>query len=426
MTDDEKITCLANVFYIIHSDGKISEKEIEVINTYAKFLDCSKSIVTKAENKGKQPEYKITPVGIFSEKITNLETMLYVSAIDGLMTPEEKEIILSFAKNINISNEQLQMIISETRNRLIQSNILTCPKCSTQNIASAKFCTNCGSPIAEKTDKSVEVAYEIPKFGIAIEFAESTASGFTNAVIKAQKAPTNSTCIKNKKTWYLAAWPTTEINNAVLLVDELKGMRNRKVWLDGKESRWDEVFGFTWCSQQRNTAYRPVEYCFGVEEKRLNIWGCKHSSMNWTNWEGWFSYGKFSNFNSQNNEAIFIFNKDRIRHELETNLFRLRLCPHLNFKLIEKILEIFPNEVKVSTTKRTDWRFKRDYEQTSGSIFIKEPLTNNSFTFTHGYYSSGVTPNNPEVGLDLLKRAVQKLGMSSENMQNVLMYHDEY
>lgn len=426
MIDDEKISFLANVFCVIRADGKISEKEMTAITTYAKTLGCTKSIITKAENKSAEPGFSITPVGVFSEKIANLEAMLYASIIDGVITPEEKNLILLFGKAINITNDQLQIIVAETKSRVIKDDYLTCTECSTQNSASAKFCGNCGaSLISGNTDKSIAIAYDIPQNGITIEFAESTASGFSDAVLKAKQAPKTATCIKNKKTWYLASWPLNEINEAVSLVEDLKGMRNRKVWLDGKESRWDEIFGFTWCSQQRNSAYRPVEHCFGIEEKKLNIWGCKQSGMNWTSWERWFSYGDFSDFNSRTNEATFIFNKNRIRHELETNLYRIRLCPHLNFKLIETILEIFPTEVKVSTTKKTEWKFKQDYEQTQGAIFIKEVTTDGAFSYTREYYSSGIVPNGQEAGLNLLKKALGKIGMSHKEMQTVLTYHDE-
>jgi hypothetical protein len=427
MNDDEKLTFLANMFCVIRADGKINEKEIAAINTYAKILGCAKSSIAKAENKSNERGFCISPVGVFSEKVANLEAMLYAAIIDGAITEEEKNLILVFGENINIKNDQLQIIFSEAKARVVKDDYLKCAECSTQNAVSAKFCANCGnSLISGDTNKSVAISYEIPKTGIAIEFSESTASGFGDAVLKANKAPTSAICIKSKKTWYLASWPLNEIAAAASLVEDLKGMRNRKVWLDGKESRWDDIFGFTWCSQQRNSAYRPVEHCFGIEEKILNIWGCKHSGMNWTSWERWFSYGAFNDFNARTNEANFVFNKNKIRHELESNLYKIRLCPHLNFKLIEAVLEILPSEVKVSAAKNAEWKFKQDCEQTPGSILIKEVTANGLFLCTNEYYSSGIIPNGQEVGLKLLKMALEKIGMSNEGMQAVLAYNDEY
>lgn len=426
MNDDEKINFLANIFHVGASDGKVSEKEIEAVAACAKNLGCSRSIITQSGKKSAEPGFTIKPVGLFSDRVANLEGMIYISIIDGLISPEEKSLILQFCKDININNEQLQIILAEAKRRAVRSDLLICSGCYAENSASAKFCANCGSPLAAgKAEKIVSLSYEIPLAGIAIEFAESTASGFVDAVLKAEKAPVNARCIKNKKSWYLAAWPLSEIANAISLIEDLKGMRNRKVWLDGKESRWDEIFGFVWCSQQRNSAYRPLEHCFGIDEKRLNIWGCKQSAMSWASWEHWFSYGKFIDFNSNTNEAVFVFDKSRIRHDLESNLYRIRLCPYLNVKLIENIFEIFPAEVEVSTTKKTEWRFKEDYEQSPGSVFISEKVADGGLIYTSEYYSSGVIPNGQSVGLKILKKALDKLGISSEDMQAVLECRDE-
>ena len=221
----------------------------------------------------------------------------------------------------------------------------------------------------------------------------------------------------------MAAWPRERISEAAKLVEDLKGMRNRKVWVDGKESRWDDVFGFTWCSEQRNTAYRPLEYCFGIDDKRLNLWGCKNARMDWVRWSDWFSYGSFKKGGLLKGGHAFVFDKKRIRHELETNLFRFRFCPHLNFKHVEAVLEQLPDEVEVKP--KGDWMYKEDYDETPGSIKIKEKIVEDGFSYTKEFHSSGVVPRTPAIGLQILRRAFGVAGVEAAELKGVLTYTGE-
>jgi len=379
----------------------------------------------KADALAQSEGFIPTAVGSFSSRIANLEDMMLVSLIDGALDQAEKSAVLMFAKKVGVTNDQLQQILSEVKASLASSSAMrACPKCSAKVQRDAKFCPECGGSL-ELTDKAAAVAveYDIPENGIAIEFAESTASGFVDAVRKAKGAPKNAECIKGKKTWYMASWPKDQIEDAAKLVNDLKGMRNRKVWVDGKESRWDEVFGFTWCSEQRNTAYRPLEYCFGVDEKRLNLWGCKNSRMDWTTWSDWFSFGSFKKGGLLKSGHTFVFDKERIRHELESNLYRFRFCPHLSFNLVEAVLAQLPDEVEVKS--RGEWVYKEDYEASPGSIKVKVKEVEDGYTYTNEFHSSGVVPRTSAVGVDILKKAFLAVGYDSAGLDNVLSYRGE-
>lgn len=425
LTDEEKIVYLANVISVSRSDGSVSPSENRAIDDIQKSIGAQKSVLKKAELLAQKESFVPNIVGSFSSRISNLEDMLYVSLSDGSIDGSEKTVILDFAKKTAISNEQLQLILSEVRCRISATvDNKACVNCSAKVSRDAKFCPECGCSL-EMNDKasSVAVEYEIPNDGISIEFAESTASGFVNAVRKAKNAPVASECAKGKKTWYMASWPKSQVEDAVKLVEDLKGMRNRKVWVDGQESRWDDVFGFAWCSGQRNIAYRPFEYCFGVDDKQLNIWGCKNARMDWTKWSEWFSYGSYRPGGLLKSGHVFVFDKKRIRHELETNLYRVRFCPHLNLRLIEAVFAHFPDEIDV--TSNGDWAYKRDYEQSPGSIKVKLKSIENGYTYTDEFYSSGVEPRNPSIGLAILKHAFKEAGADSSGLNGVLKYRGE-
>lgn len=425
LSDEDKIAYLANLIFVSRADGSVSPNETRAIEDVQKSIGAQKSALRKAKAMAQTEGFVPSVVGSFSSKISNLEDMLLVSMADGVIEQSEKPIVLEFAKNIGISNEQLQLILAEVRARLNSAeSSRACVSCSARVSRDAKFCPACGCSL-EMNDRAsaVAVEYSIPDSGITIEFAESTASGFVDAVRKAKTAPENANCAKGRKTWYMASWPMNQIENAVKLVEDLKGMRNRKVWVDGQESRWDDVFGFTWCSAQRNIAYRPLEYCFGVDEKRLNIWGCKNARMDWTKWSEWFSYGSYRKAGLLNSGHVFVFDKKRIRHELETNLYRFRFCPHLNLRLSEAVFAHLPDEVEVRPNG--DWAYKRDYDQSPGSIKVKLKTVEDGYTYTDEFFASGVEPRTPSIGLAILKKAFVTAGADSSGLSGVLKYRDE-
>lgn len=425
LSDEEKIAYLANLVAVSRADGSVSPNETLAIEAAQKRIGAKNTALRKADTLAQRDGFSPDVVGSFSTRIANLEDMLSVSLADGVLDQAEKLVVLAFAKKTGVTNDQLQLILSEVRASLKSEDATrACPSCSAKVPREAKFCPECGGSL-ELSNKAAAVAveYSIPSDGIAIEFAESTASGFVDAVRKAKLAPENAECVKGKKTWYMAAWPKGQIAEAAKVVEDLKGMRNRKVWVDAQESRWDDVFGFTWCSEQRNTAYRPLEYCFGVDDKRLNIWGCKNARMEWSTWSQWFSYGSFKKGGLLKSGHVFAFDKQRIRHELEINLYRFRFCPHLNFKLVEAVLENLPDEVEVKPNG--DWTYKRDYEESPGSIKIKEKTVENGYSYTDEYYTSGVTPRTPAIGLSILKKAFSAVGVDSTDFKGLLSYRGE-
>lgn len=420
LSNEDQIIYLANVISVARADGVLSPRELDAIERIQKRVGARKSALNEATKLAETKDFQAQPVGHFADKVQNLEDLLYVSIVDGTVDNLEKRIILNFAKDIGVSKDQLNLILVDVK-RLLASGAAQskCPSCGGKIPLNAKFCAQCGSSIVDvDSKKAISVSYEIPKSGIAIEFAESTASGFVHAVESAKSAPTYATCMKNKKTWYLAAWPSIDILEAVRLVENLKGMRNRKVYVEGKESRWEEVFGFSWCAEARDQAYRPLEYCFGLDEKRLNIWGCKQARMDWSERADWFSYGSFRKAGLLKGQVTFVFDKDRIKHELQTNLFRYRYCPYLNFDLVQAVVDALPSEVTPS--EKGPWGYKTDYNESPGSIKVKVKVVEDGYTYTDEFFSSGLAPKNPSLGLQILRQALDACGMNNTNYKGLL------
>lgn len=410
--EQDKVHYLANVLRVAVADKSLSARETAAVEEIRKDVDAKKGLLISAQKAVEGGSYSFVKVGSFADQVRNLEDMLFVALTDTDLNETESQLVTEFCHLIGVTKEQYDKISEDVSRRCdSSSHSITCPSCSQSIQAQAHFCPSCGQALVSAETASVQIGFDIPKEGYAVEFCESTAAGFPAALELAKATGTMQTSTRNKKKWYLATFPVHRFTDTVSLASALAGIRNRKVYLDGQELAWNEVFGFTWCASQRATAYRPIEYCFGKDENRLNPWGCKQGRMEWTEWAQWFSYGSWQKVGLVRTSYVFVFDKERIRHELATNLFRFRFCPHMQQGLVEAVLKHFPEQVEV--TSNGDWKYSHLYEAAPGSIKIIEREGTGSVTFTNEYYSDGVRPRGFAVLADILKKAFKECGYTN-------------
>ena len=405
MEDHAVVQYLANVLVVARADGSFGVREEAAMESIRLAIKAKKSDLNKAIKLAASDDFTLVPVGRYSERIRNIEDMIFVALLDRELADKEKQVITTFAKQAGCTQEQINQILQETKQRIRndQSEI-PCPSCQETVLASAKFCPSCGVQLGEAIQASaVQVEFQYPAKGISIEFAESSSASFSEALKTAKAAPNFQKCQRERKTWYLATWDHRQIAGAVVLAEHLKGIRNRKAFIDGESKSWDEAFGFLWCYRQRQSAYRPATYCFGMDEKRLNIWGCKQANMEWSDWSDWFSYGHFRK------QDVFVFDKARISHELQTNLHKVKLCPCLRPKLVQQVLDLLPAEVKISS--RSGWKYKESYEQTPTSIKVVQKEKEDGYTYTNEFQSDGVKPVGHAVANQILTKAFKTCGI---------------
>ncbi len=409
--DQDKISYLANVLFVAFVDKSLSPREAAALEEIRKSIDAKKGHLGSAQKAVEGGSYTFTRVGSFADQVRNLEDILFVALTDSDLDERELQLVSQFCQLVGIYQDQLDAIIADTSRRCDAANhTITCPACSTTASAQVRFCPSCGKALASVDAASIHMGFDMPKQGYVVEFCESTAGGFATAVELAKATGTMQTALKNKKTWYLATFPANRFADMVPLASSLSGMRNRRIYLNGQEVVWDEVFGFLWCASVRARAYRPIEYCFGKDENRLNPWGCKQARMEWTEWGQWFSYGRWQKAGLLRGGYVFVFDKQRIRHELATALYRYRFCPHMRTELAEAVLRHFPDKVEV--TPNGDWKYNRTYEALPGTIKVVEREGSGEFTFTNEYYSDGVRPRGYTVLADLLRKAFHDCGFT--------------
>jgi len=412
----DPVTFLANIALVAHADGKLSASELGQLEAIRAELKFKKGDYTAAIRLIEQGSHKMTPVGSFADQVLNLEMILRVAYSDDDLDQTEAGLVEEFCKAVGIYQDQLDKICHEVMASLKRHGKV-CPSCGSSADADARFCPKCGTSVAFD-EASIRVELDIPPSGIAIEFAESSAASFPGALEIAKTGQGFQSCQKGKKTWYLAVYPTGNLTDALPLAQALSGIRNRRVYFNGAEKQWDEVFGFAWCASQRATAYRPIEYCFGKDENRINPWGCKQARMDWTDWANWFSYGRWEKGGSIGGKVQWRFDKERFKHELATNLFRYRFCPHLRAELSEAVLRHLPDTVLPESDP--NWQYNRQYEEVPGAIKVVEKDRSDGFVLTNEYWSDGVRPKGLRVLADILSKALADIGGSEMSVQHLL------
>lgn len=414
MTSSDLVQYLANVIHVVRADSQLTPAEETALAAVVADIGAKKKEVKEAEKLAIQNGFQVKPVGRYSEQIRNIEDMVYVALTDGDLGESEKASIVEFAKQLDVTQDQVDRIASEAHTRATaQTSTIACAKCGVQCQATAKFCPECGVPIqGQAQTQATKLEFDYPKSGAAIEFAETTVATFDGALRAARASTSYQEIERSKKRWFLAAWPAGSIADTLELVANLKGVRNRKVYIDGTEYPWDEVFGFLWCGEQRESAYKPAEYCFGADEKRPNLWGCKQLHMDWVQWAEWFTYGKWVS------KDTFQFDKDRIAHEVEANSHRLRFCPHLRRNLLQAVFQSLPDRVRVSD--RDGWKYKKNCEQIPNSIKIVQKTTQDGFVYTNEFFTDGVVPVGFDVAKAILKRAFDQCGITDVDVRVIL------
>jgi hypothetical protein len=414
LNERDKIAYLANVIFVANADGSPSPKKSAVLEEIRSAIGAKKGAFDSATKLARSTGFTLTKLDTFVAEASNIADIIYVSIVDGGLSEQEKKIISEVAKLSSLTDQQFVLLTREAiaRTQSRESSI-TCPACKAEITGDPSFCPKCGAAL---NSTAAFEHREVPKEGYVIEFCESTSADFPAALRIAQTSPFFASSLRNKKTWYMAAWPREAFEEAIKLAELLSGLRNRRCYSDGSEVEWDELFGFVWCAEQRTRAYRPTEYCFGKDENRLNPWGCKQARLEWNEWARWFSYGRFERAGILRT-IVWVFDKARIRHELMTNLHRFRFCPHIRPKLIDAVLLALPDRVEV--TNKGPWKYGQSHEEVPGSIKIVEKTKSDGFEFTNEFYADGVRPKGLGQIEEILRRAFLEAGITDINLMEL-------
>lgn len=295
-----------------------------------------------------------------------------------------------------------------------QQEHLICPICEYRNEGNSKFCQECGysitnaevegliTPVVQtKDDKNREK--EIIADGhdvITIEFVHSTSANFDFTLEEAKKFSTFEQNGEGKKARYKVKAKVTEIELLHPVVENLKGIRNKTVYLGETRIHWENIFAYKHCYEEKRQSYKPGLYCFGYENDwQYNFFGCIHSELYFTEYSKWWQWGRWLN-----RDGVWEFDISRIRHELQKNLFPYRFCPALNLRFVEAVLEVFPKTVNVFKDK--EWTYIECWDdEKEGKISAK---VKDRWGENRTIYILGAKPRNKNVLEKIVKEAKLK------------------
>ncbi|MBI3042758.1 MAG: zinc ribbon domain-containing protein [Betaproteobacteria bacterium] len=411
LAEQEHLPYLANVIWVARADGSLSPRETAAIDEIRLAIGAKKGVLKSAAKAAESGSFDLFMLGSLVAQVCNVSDMLYACHVDGDLAKSEEEAIRGFCRRVGLTDGQVDQMFSEAIARAAQGEItVVCPSCSSTVKGNARFCPNCGTAISHSEEGPAKLAFEIPKTGFAIEFCESSSGSFAAALDFARSAPTFLVATRINKSWYLAAWPEQAFASALKLGRLLSGIRNRRCYHNGAEIPWEQLFGFAWCAQRREAAYRPIEYCFGKDENRVNPWGCKQARMDWTEWATGFSYGQFKSAGILKQKRVWVFDKAWIGHELAANLHRYEYCPYIRRSLAEAVLRALPDEVEV--TGEAPWKYSQSFEERPGSINVVEVENSGGFEFKREYFADGVRPKGLGILEEVLRNAFAEAGVT--------------
>lgn len=394
-----------NLVAMAFADGKLTADEDEFLEKKRKLYKIKKQEHKKLVKEAQKQEVEIKLEGTFVEKVQNLHDMIYLAFLDGELSDEERQHLTAMSQELKLRQEHISAIVQDARKQIeSMSGEGTCPSCKALMPPASKFCPSCGASISDKPkDKKVlvEKPEPVPSTGITVEFLFSSSGSFEQAVQEAKKAETFRMFGEGKQAVYRMNYPRKEIERFLPLLEYLKGWRKRKVYVDGELQQWDSVFAFTWCFFQREAAYRSHEYCFFGMNNTLNIWGCTQARLDFADYTDLFKMGSFKD------ARTFVFNKERIRHDLQNNLFPYRFCPALNFDLVEAVIREFPDVIDPQKDK--NWGYRETYH--GSDVGCLRLVRKDPYLGEQEVLVDGVKPGSAHVGLDILRSAVKKAGL---------------
>lgn len=117
MNKEEKVGYLANVYQLILSDGVVDRFEEKAFEEISKDIGAGYFERRSGMEAAREDGFEAKAVGRWSDRIKNLEDMLYAAICNGVVDAAEKRLIKEFGGQVGISQEQFEVVKQEARER---------------------------------------------------------------------------------------------------------------------------------------------------------------------------------------------------------------------------------------------------------------------------------------------------------------------
>jgi len=117
MNREEKIQYLANLYYLLASDGEISRLEERVLEEIVWEIGAGYSEKKRAHELSEEEDFCLMHPARWSDCIRNMEDLLLLAYADGRLVRAEKGVIKKFSENLGISKKQFDQLKDEAKKR---------------------------------------------------------------------------------------------------------------------------------------------------------------------------------------------------------------------------------------------------------------------------------------------------------------------
>ncbi len=117
MKKEEATRYLANIYLVLATDNEVKRDEERLFEAISREIQAGylerRQAMELAENQRVQTNVSAR----WSERIRNLEDMIFVAYSNGVLEPSEKQTIVEYAKHLGIEQQQLDLIKKEVKQR---------------------------------------------------------------------------------------------------------------------------------------------------------------------------------------------------------------------------------------------------------------------------------------------------------------------
>jgi uncharacterized tellurite resistance protein B-like protein len=120
MNKEEQTRYLANIYHLLISDGSVDRIEEKVFDEIAREIGAGYFEKRNAMDLAGKGGYQVQLAGRWSERIRNLEDMLFAAYCNDVLERTEKKVITHYAGQVGINQAQFDVIKEETKQRYME------------------------------------------------------------------------------------------------------------------------------------------------------------------------------------------------------------------------------------------------------------------------------------------------------------------
>ena len=413
MTRQERIRYLCNLLLMIRRDGVIDPEELALVGEIPEEIGAAPEEQDEAERLVEAGDEEISLPERLSDQIRCLEDLIRLTMVDERITAEEKRMVLETARRIGVSQSQLDRIGRQVRQHVEERRTkvtIRCITCGALPVAGARFCAECGKPLAPGDATQVTVTQpEIALSGITVLFPEDELKSNPQLQELLRSESGFGMVVLEGRAWLKLNWEQQDLARAVPVVQALQLIADRRAFFNGARRPWNEIFGFMSCFERRNATPSPKSYCFFGKDRMLNIFGCIKSRMPWCIDADWGKMGKFID------SRTFVFNREAILRELVDRLAPFRFCPALDRRYLAAVQQLLPAQAVIEPGGHWEYREAEPGTMEALEVTVNQPAPDGSIVpikkLVHGVQPVGV-----ELGLEIVRLALTNSGRGAEKI----------